>query len=141
MLSSMGTMSMFMHPVDALHGDLGIVSPEDTIIFVSYSGESPELVALLDIDKVKLCGLIAMCGQERSTLVRSCHAWLDCTLPVDEQIHPEAWEAIPAPTCSSTATLALGDAFAVALTSARGICRDEFAKNHPGGAIGAQLKK
>ncbi|WFD35893.1 hypothetical protein MCUN1_002761 [Malassezia cuniculi] len=121
MLTSMGTLSLFMHPSEALHGDLGMLSERDVLVLVSYSGESPEIIALLRAGRVQGCARIAMCGKQESTIVRACDAWLNCSVPTDEQPHHEAWDEMPVPTCSSTATLAIGDAFAVALTHARGI--------------------
>ena len=137
MLTSMGTLSVSMHPSEALHGDLGMVSPQDVLVLVSYSGESPEIIAMLGAPRLKGCVRIAMCGNGKSTIVRSSDAWLNCVVQAGGASSHEAWDEMPVPTCSSTATLALGDAFAIALTHSRGISGSVFADNHPGGALGA----
>lgn len=136
----MGTLAIFMHPSEALHGDLGIIGPEDVLLLVSYSGESPEIISMLGTKRVQGCAKIAVCGNSDSTIVRLSDAWLNCAVKADNFRVHEAWDEMPVPTCSSTATLALGDAFAVALTHARGVTGDVFIDNHPGGALGIQFQ-
>lgn len=132
-LTSTGTPATFLHPTEALHGDLGIVRPGDVAILLSKSGESDELRALLEFFGRAGVRTIAMTGRTDSSLARHADVVLDCGV---------AEEACPhdlAPTCSTTATLALGDALAVALLQARGFGRDDFARLHPGGALGRRL--
>ena len=132
-LTSTGTPAVFLHPVEGLHGDLGIVSRGDVAILISKSGESSELAGLVE----HLCrfgvGIIAMTGRRDSALGRAARVVLDCSV---------AEEACPfdlAPTTSTTATLAMGDALAVALLELRGFTREDFARIHPGGALGRKL--
>lgn len=132
-LTSTGTPATFLHPTEALHGDLGIVRPGDVAILLSKSGESDELRGLLEFFGRAGVRTIAMTGKSDSTLGRHADVVLDCGV---------AEEACPhdlAPTCSTTATLAMGDALAVALLQARGFGRDDFARLHPGGALGRRL--
>jgi arabinose-5-phosphate isomerase len=132
-LTSTGTAATFLHPVEALHGDLGIVRAGDVAILLSKSGESDELRGLLEFFKRTGVRVIALTGRVDSTLARHADVVLDCSV---------AEEACPhdlAPTSSTTATLAMGDALAVALLQARGFGREDFAKLHPGGAIGRKL--
>jgi arabinose-5-phosphate isomerase len=132
-LTSTGTPATFLHPVEALHGDLGIVGPGDVAILLSKSGESDELWGLLEFFGRTGVRLIALTGRARSTLARHAEFVLDCGV---------AEEACPhdlAPTTSTTAAMALGDALAVALLLCRGFGRDDFARLHPGGALGRRL--
>ncbi len=132
-LTSTGTPASFLHPTEALHGDLGIVRSGDLAILLSKSGESDELRGLLEYFGRVGVRTIAMTGRTDSTLGRHAHIVLDCAV---------AEEACPhdlAPTCSTTATLAMGDALAVALLLARGFGREDFARLHPGGALGRRL--
>ena len=132
-LSSTGTAAFFLHPAEASHGDLGMVDAEDVVIAISYSGESEELVRILPALKRLGVKLIALTGSVTSTLAREADITLDISV---------AKEACPlnlAPTASTTATLALGDALAVALLDARGFGTDDFARSHPGGALGRRL--
>jgi arabinose-5-phosphate isomerase len=132
-LTSTGTPATFLHPVEALHGDLGIVGPGDVAILLSKSGESAELHGLVEFLGRSGVQVVAMTGRPDSTLARHASLVLDCGV---------AEEACPhdlAPTSSTTAALALGDALAVALLQRRGFGRDDFARLHPGGALGKRL--
>lgn len=132
-LTSTGTPATFLHPVEALHGDLGIVGTGDVAILLSKSGESEELRGLLEFLTRMDVRVIAMTGRMSSALARHADHVLDCSV---------AEEACPhdlAPTSSTTATLAMGDALAVALLLRRGFGRDDFARFHPGGALGRRL--
>ena len=132
-LTSTGTPAGFLHPVEALHGDLGIVGPGDVAVLLSKSGESEELRGLLEFLLRAGVRTVAMTGRTDSTLGRHAEIVLDCG--VEEEACPHDL----APTCSTTATLAMGDALAVALLQARGFGRDDFARIHPGGALGRRL--
>jgi arabinose-5-phosphate isomerase len=132
-LASTGTPAMFVHPAEAAHGDLGMVTAQDAFIAISYSGESAELMEILPIVKRMGAPLIAMTGKPGSSLARLADVHLDVSV---------AKEACPlnlAPTASTTVTLALGDALAVALLDARGFKEEDFARSHPGGALGRRL--
>jgi arabinose-5-phosphate isomerase len=132
-LTSTGTPATFLHPVDSVHGDLGLVGRNDIAILVSKSGESPELLALLDHLRRFGVRSIAIVGAAESTLARHSDVVLDGS--VSEEACPHDL----APTTSTTAALALGDALAVALLLAKGFRREDFARLHPGGAIGRRL--
>lgn len=132
-LTSTGTPATFLHPVEALHGDLGIVGAGDVAILLSKSGESSELRGLLEYLGRMGVRVVAMTGRLDSSLARHAEWVLDCSV---------AEEACPhdlAPTSSTTAALAMGDALAVALLLRRGFGREDFARYHPGGALGRQL--
>lgn len=132
-LASTGTPAFFVHAAEASHGDLGMVRPEDVFIGISHSGESSELLAIVPMLKRQGAKLIAMTGQAGSTLAREADVHLDAGV---------AQEACPlnlSPTASTTAALALGDALAVALLDARGFSAADFARSHPGGALGRKL--
>ncbi|WP_374410525.1 SIS domain-containing protein [Hydrogenophaga sp.] len=132
-LASTGTPAMFVHPAEASHGDLGMITPQDVVLGISNSGESDELSAILPLIKRMGVPLIAFTGRADSTLARHADVVLDTAV---------AKEACPhnlAPTASTTAQLALGDALAVALLDARGFKADDFARSHPGGALGRKL--
>ena len=132
-LASTGTASMFVHPAEASHGDLGMIETRDTVLAISNSGESEELTTILPVLKRQGIVLIAMTGRADSTLARHADHVLDCAV---------AKEACPlnlAPTASTTAQMALGDALAVALLDARGFKAEDFARSHPGGALGRRL--
>jgi len=132
-LASTGTPAFFVHPAEASHGDLGMVTADDLVLAISNSGESGELTALLPVLKRLGVPLIAMTGGAQSTLARHADLTLDCSV---------AREACPlnlAPTASTTAQLAMGDALAVALLDARGFRPEDFARSHPGGALGRKL--
>ena len=132
-LASTGTPAFFVHPAEAGHGDLGMVQPGDVVLALSNSGESDELVALLPALRRIGVVLMAMTGQSGSTLAR--HADIVLSSAVAE----EACPLNLAPTASTTAQLALGDALAVALLDARGFAEADFARSHPGGALGRKL--
>jgi arabinose-5-phosphate isomerase len=132
-LASTGTPAMFVHPAEASHGDLGMITPGDVVLGISNSGESEELTILLPLIKRMGVPLLALTGRPNSTLGRHASVVLDAAV---------AKEACPhnlAPTASTTAQLALGDALAVALLDARGFKADDFARSHPGGALGRTL--
>jgi len=131
--ASTGTPAFFVHPAEASHGDLGMISPDDVVVAFSNSGETAELLAILPTVKRLGAGLIALTGNPDSTLARLADASLDTSV---------AKEACPlnlAPTASTTAQLAMGDALAVALLHAKGIGPNDFARSHPGGALGRKL--
>lgn len=134
-LASTGTPSMTVHPADALHGDLGMVTSQDVVVVISNSGETEEIVKLLPLIKKIGALLIAMTGNPSSVLAR--HA--DCVLDVG--VEREACPFGIAPTASTTAALALSDALAIGLLEAKGFKQEDFAFYHPGGSIGRQLLK
>lgn len=131
--TSTGTPAMFLHPVESVHGDLGIVGPDDVAILISKSGESDELLGLIEALARLGVKMIAMTAVPSSRLGRLCDVTLD--LLVKEEACPHDL----APTTSTTVTLALGDALAVALLQAKGFRAEDFAKLHPGGALGRRL--
>src|SRR5690606_18023999 len=131
--TSTGTPALFLHPVEGLHGDLGVVGRGDVAILVSKSGESGEMTGLVEYMSRLGVPVIALTGRTDSTLARAAGIVLDCSV---------AEEACPfdlAPTTSTTAALAMGDALAVALLLRRGFTREDFARLHPGGALGRKL--
>jgi len=132
-LASTGTPAFFVHPAEASHGDLGMVQPGDVLLAISNSGESDELAVLLPALKRLSLTLVAMTGNEDSTLAR--HADIVLSSKVDQ----EACPLNLAPTASTTAQMALGDALAVALLDARGFREEDFARSHPGGSLGRKL--
>ena len=132
-LSSTGTPAMFVHPAEASHGDLGMIKKVDLVLAISNSGESAELTAILPVLKRMGAPLVAMSGQANSTLGRHADVFLDCS------VEKEACPLNLAPTASTTAQLAMGDALAVALLDARGFKAEDFARSHPGGALGRKL--
>lgn len=132
-LASTGTPAMFVHPAEAHHGDLGMVTPGDVVLAISNSGESEELTALLPLLKRQGVLLLAMTGRPQSSLARHADIVLDCAVAV------EACPLNLAPTASTTAQMALGDALAVTLLDARGFKAEDFARSHPGGSLGRKL--
>lgn len=132
-LASTGTPAMFVHPAEASHGDLGMITSVDLVLAISNSGESEELTAILPVLKRLGAPLIAMTGNPKSTLAHHADVSLDCG------VEKEACPLNLAPTASTTAQLALGDALAVALLDARGFKAEDFARSHPGGALGRKL--
>jgi arabinose-5-phosphate isomerase len=132
-LTSTGTPASFLHPVDSVHGDLGIVGRDDVAILISKNGESDELLGLLSHLKAFGVRTIAITGNRTSALGRNSDVSLDAT------VHEEACPHDLAPTTSTTAALVLGDALAVALLEEKGFKREDFARLHPGGALGRQL--
>ncbi|MDO9065053.1 MAG: KpsF/GutQ family sugar-phosphate isomerase [Sulfuricella sp.] len=132
-MASTGTPAFFVHPGEASHGDLGMITADDVLIALSNSGESPELLTIVPIIKRKGAKLISMTGNPASALAREADVHLDASV---------AQEACPlglAPTASTTAALALGDALAIALLDVRGFGAEDFARSHPGGALGRRL--
>jgi arabinose-5-phosphate isomerase len=132
-LASTGTPAMFVHPAEASHGDLGMIKTVDLVLGISNSGESDELVAILPVLKRQGVPLIAMTGGLTSSLAR--HA----DVVLDTSVEKEACPLNLAPTASTTAQLAMGDALAVALLDARGFKPEDFARSHPGGSLGRKL--
>ena len=132
-LASTGTPAMFVHPAEASHGDLGMITALDVVLAISNSGESQEMAAILPVIKRLGTPFIAMTGNAQSTMAQYADVWMDSGV---------AKEACPlnlAPTASTTAQLAMGDALAVALLDARGFRAEDFARSHPGGALGRKL--
>jgi len=132
-LASTGTPAMFVHPAEASHGDLGMIKSVDLVLAISNSGEVEELTTILPVVKRQGVPMIAMTGRADSTLAR----YADIVL--DSSVEKEACPLNLAPTASTTAQMALGDALAVALLDARGFAADDFARSHPGGALGRKL--
>lgn len=180
---------MFLHPVEALHGDLGLLTPHrDVVVALSHSGSSPELLTLIPHLNARKCPIIALVGKRESALVKAADAWIDCGTGKDDdsddededededestddqvtdekrktgaaakrscscserskpkrpetrQLTDEAWDEVPAPSSSTTVALAMGDALAFSVTRAKGLGRDMFAFNHPGGKLGADFR-
>ncbi|MBW9255707.1 KpsF/GutQ family sugar-phosphate isomerase [Acidithiobacillus ferriphilus] len=132
-LASTGSPALFLHPAEGSHGDLGMLTRQDCLLALSNSGETAELMAILPVVKRLAVPLIAMTGNPQSTLAHSAAVHLNCAV---------AREACPlnlAPTASTTAALAMGDALAMALLQARGFSADDFALSHPGGSLGKRL--
>jgi arabinose-5-phosphate isomerase len=132
-LASTGTPSFFVHPGEASHGDLGMITPRDVVLALSNSGETDELLTILPLIKRQGIPLIVMSGNSESSLARLADVHLDTSVPA---------EACPlglAPTASTTATLVMGDALAIALLEARGFTDEDFARSHPAGSLGRQL--
>ncbi|WOE69954.1 KpsF/GutQ family sugar-phosphate isomerase [Hydrogenimonas thermophila] len=132
-LASTGTPSFFIHPTEALHGDLGMIGPQDSVLAISYSGESEELIKILPHIKRFDIPLIAMAGKDDSILAKYGDVFLSI------QVEKEACPLGAAPTSSTTLTLALGDALAVALMKKRNFKAEDFASFHPGGSLGKRL--
>ncbi|MFO6420459.1 SIS domain-containing protein [Hylemonella sp. W303a] len=132
-LASTGTPAMFVHPAEASHGDLGMITVKDVVLGISNSGESEELTVLLPLIKRMGVPLIAMTGRSTSSLARHADHLLDTS------VEKEACPHNLAPTASTTAQLAMGDALAMALLDARGFKAEDFARSHPGGALGRKL--
>lgn len=132
-LASTGTPAFFLHPAEASHGDLGMVTAADVVLAISNSGESEELVNILPVIKRLGAAIIAMTGKPQSALAR--HA----DIVLDTQVSQEADPLNLAPTASTTVQLALGDALAVAVLDARGFRAEDFARSHPGGSLGRRL--
>jgi arabinose-5-phosphate isomerase len=132
-LASTGTPAFFLHAAEASHGDLGMVARGDLLLAISHSGETRELLALLPPLRRLAIPVLAMTGNPGSTLARECDVHLDVS------VREEACPLNLAPTASTTATLAMGDALATALLEARGFTSEDFARAHPGGALGRKL--
>lgn len=132
-LASTGTPSFFMHPGEALHGDLGMLTSEDVLLAISNSGETEEVLKLIPVIKKRKIPLIVMAGNQNSTLAKQADIFINIV------VKKEACPLQLAPTSSTTATLAMGDAIAVALMRARNFRPDDFALFHPGGSLGRKL--
>jgi arabinose-5-phosphate isomerase len=132
-LASTGTPSFFMHPAEASHGDLGMITEQDLLLALSYSGETQEVITILPLVKRMGARLLSLTGKPGSTLARAADVHLN--VAVDE----EACPLNLAPTASTTATLAMGDALAVALLESRGFTAEDFARSHPSGSLGKRL--
>jgi arabinose-5-phosphate isomerase len=134
-LTSTGTAAFFLHPAEAIHGDLGVIQSDDVVVALSYSGETDELLRLLETIRRLGAKLIALTGEPASTLAQAADVALDCSV---------AEEACPlnlVPTASTTAALALGDALAMTLLDAKGFGQQDFASLHPGGKLGRRLMR
>ena len=131
--ASTGTPAFFMHPAEAFHGDLGMVTENDVVIAISNSGESSEVVTILPVIRRIGASIIAMCGRRESTLGKNCDYFIDIG------VEREACPLGLAPTASTTATLAMGDAIAMALMEKKKFTSQDFAMFHPGGALGRKL--
>jgi arabinose-5-phosphate isomerase len=134
-LSSTGSPALFLHPAEAVHGDLGVLMPGDVVVALSGSGETEEILRLLATLKRKGDALITFCCNLQSTLAQASDVALDCS------VEREACGLNLAPTASTTAMLALGDALAVAVSLRKGFRAEDFAELHPGGKLGKQLAK
>ena len=132
-LASTGTPAMFVHPAEASHGDLGMVTAQDLVLVISNSGESQEISAIIPVLKRLGTPLVAMTGNPESSMAQHATVWLNTA------VDKEACPLNLAPTASTTAQLAMGDALAVALLDARGFKAEDFARSHPGGALGRKL--
>ncbi len=132
-LASTGTPAFYVHPGEAGHGDLGMITEADVVLALSYSGESDEVLMLLPVLKRQGNVLISMTGRPGSSLAKAADVHLDVSVPA------EACPLALAPTSSTTASLAMGDALAVALLDARGFTADDFARSHPAGSLGRRL--
>src|SRR5579862_7230978 len=134
-LNSTGTAALFLHPAEAIHGDLGAIRSDDVVVALSYSGETGEILRLLETIRRLGAGLITITGSPGSTLARAADVDLDCSV---------AEEACPmnlVPTASTTAALALGDAIAMTLLVEKGFREEDFANLHPGGTLGKRLMR
>ena len=132
-LASTGTPAFFMHPAEASHGDLGMITSQDLLLAISYSGETAEVVTILPVVKRMGAKLLSMTGNPNSTMAQAADVHLDIS------VEEEACPLKLAPTASTTATLAMGDALAVALLEKRGFTAEDFARSHPSGSLGKRL--
>lgn len=132
-MNSTGTPALFMHAADAIHGDLGMIQPDDVVLIVSKSGESPEIKALLPFVKNFGNKVIAICGNENGYLAQHADYWINTTIDAEACPHNLA------PTTSTTAQMVMGDALAVCLLQLKGFSDRDFARFHPGGALGKRL--
>lgn len=132
-LSSTGSLAIYLHPTEALHGDLGMISEKDSLLALSQTGNTDELVKLAMALKARKVTIVTLCGNLKSRLA-------ECSnVVIDSSVSKEACPLNLAPTASSTLALALGDAISVSLMNLRGFKKEDFAKNHPGGSLGRQL--
>src|SRR6266481_2670647 len=134
-LTSTGTASFFLHPAEAIHGDLGVIQSDDVVVALSYSGETAELLHLLETIRRLGAKLIAITGDPRSTLAQAADVALDCS------VTEEACPMNLVPTASTTAALAIGDALAMTLLVEKGFKQEDFANLHPGGTLGKSLMR
>src|SRR5580765_7281169 len=134
-LTSTGTPALFLHPAEAIHGDLGMVQSDDVVVALSYSGETDELLRLLETIRRLGAKLIAITGGPKSTLAQAADVALDCS------VTEEACPMNLVPTASTTAALALGDAMAMTLLVEKGFRQEDFANLHPGGKLGKRLMR
>jgi arabinose-5-phosphate isomerase len=134
-MTSIGSPAVFLHPAEAIHGDIGIIHPQDVVIALSTSGETEEVIRLLNYIKRLGIRLIALVGNPDSTLARQSDVFIDCS------VEKEACPIGLVPSASSTLTLAVGDALSIALMEKRGFSEDDFRDLHPGGALGKKLLK
>lgn len=132
-LSSTGTPAFFMHPAEASHGDLGMITSQDLLLAISYSGETTEVVTILPVVKRMGAKLLSITGNPKSTMAKAADVHLDIS------VTEEACPLNLAPTASTTATMAMGDALAVALLNSRGFTAEDFARSHPSGNLGKRL--
>lgn len=133
--ASLGTPSVFVHPADAMHGDLGMIRPQDLVLLLSHSGETEELLRLLRFTKSQGNATVLITGMATSTLAGRCDVWLDAS------VAQEACSYNLAPTSSTSLTMALGDALAVSAAEQKGFQQNDFARFHPLGSLGARLLK
>jgi arabinose-5-phosphate isomerase len=133
-LASLGTPSFFLHAVEAVHGDMGMITPADILILISHSGETAEIVNLLPHLKQFACPIISITGRPDSTLAKT------STVHLDTGVRMEADSRGLAPTSSTTATIAIGDALALTLADMRGFTRKDFGNFHPGGSLGKEVR-
>jgi len=133
-LSSTGTRSVYLHPTEALHGDLGVTGPEDVVLAISQTGNTEEIVSLIPFFKKRGLGVVAITGNPRSRLASAADVVLDSSVSEEACAHNLA------PTSSTTLALVIGDALALALMKTQGFSAEDFAKNHPGGALGRRLQ-
>ncbi len=157
---SLGISSVYLHPTEALHGDLGLVHQKDVVMLLSYSGGSSEITALLPHIISRGTAVIALCGKKDCDLVKQSQGWIDCRLPSrqaphtsavqsgSKQVQPpnknlseEAWPEVPAPSSTTTLTLAMGDSLIFALAKELGKGKQDFALNHPNGALGKAMRE
>ncbi len=132
-LASTGTPAFFLHPAEAGHGDIGMITADDVFLALSNSGDTPELLTILPVIKRLGIPIVVMTGRPLSTLAKAADVVLDVSVPEEACPHNLA------PTASTTATLAMGDAIAVAILEARGFTQEDFARSHPGGILGRRL--
>ncbi len=132
-MASVGTAAFFVHPAEAIHGDLGMIARDDVVLAISNSGETEEIVRLIPVIKRFGLKLIALCGKKESTLGRGADIWLNAGVKVEAC----PWDIVP--TSSTTAVLALGDALALVLMEKKGFNKNDFANFHPGGSLGRGL--
>ncbi|HSK09251.1 MAG TPA: KpsF/GutQ family sugar-phosphate isomerase [Vicinamibacterales bacterium] len=132
-LASTGTPAFFLHPAEAIHGDLGVLQADDAVVMVSYSGETEELARLVELIRRIGARIVAITGSPASTLARAADVALDC------HVNEEACPLNLAPTASTTAALALGDALAMVISVRKGFRQEDFANLHPGGKLGRRL--